>query len=133
MKVEPVTANGRPLLTAFGAGGFRFGLAGGDLRMDGAALVIADVPVSWTAQRASQITHALLSPVFEAREQIEFLLLGTGEHREPIAQPLRDTLRAQGIGLEIMDTPAACRAYNHLTSEGRHFAAALLPVGALIG
>ena len=30
------------------------------------------------------------------------------------------------IGLEVMDTPAACRTYTVLTSEGRRVAAALL-------
>ena len=30
------------------------------------------------------------------------------------------------IGFEVMDTPAACRTYNVLMSEGRHIAAALL-------
>jgi uncharacterized protein len=30
------------------------------------------------------------------------------------------------IGFDVMDTPAACRTYNVLTSEGRIVAAALL-------
>jgi uncharacterized protein len=30
------------------------------------------------------------------------------------------------IGFEVMDTPAACRTYNVLSSEGRRIAAALL-------
>jgi uncharacterized protein len=32
-----------------------------------------------------------------------------------------------GIGVETMDTPAACRTYNILASEGRRVVAALLP------
>ncbi|MCB1736747.1 MAG: hypothetical protein KDI42_01350, partial [Gammaproteobacteria bacterium] len=32
----------------------------------------------------------------------------------------------RGIGLEIMDTPAACRTYNVLSGEGRRVVAALL-------
>jgi uncharacterized protein len=32
-----------------------------------------------------------------------------------------------GIGVETMDTPAACRTYNILASEGRRVIAALLP------
>ena len=31
-----------------------------------------------------------------------------------------------GIGFEVMDTPAACRTYNVLASEGRRIASALL-------
>ena len=33
---------------------------------------------------------------------------------------------AQRTGVETMDTPAACRTYNILASEGRHVLAALL-------
>ena len=35
-------------------------------------------------------------------------------------------LIAKGIGLECMDTAAACRTYNILASEGRKVLAALL-------
>jgi uncharacterized protein len=31
-----------------------------------------------------------------------------------------------GIGLEVMDTPAACRTFNILAAEGRKVAAAVL-------
>ena len=37
-------------------------------------------------------------------------------------------LRAAGIGLEFMDTVAAAKLYNLLTSEGRRVAAALIAV-----
>ena len=35
-------------------------------------------------------------------------------------------LAAQRIGVETMDTPAACRTYNILAQEGREVAVALL-------
>ena len=35
---------------------------------------------------------------------------------------------AQGIGVEFMDTGAACRTYNVLLSEARRVAAALIAV-----
>ncbi len=37
-------------------------------------------------------------------------------------------LMQHGIGVESMDTPAACRTYNILASEGRRVVAALLPL-----
>ncbi|MCG3187371.1 MAG: hypothetical protein IOMNBAOH_01982 [Rhodocyclaceae bacterium] len=56
------------------------------------------------------------------------LLLGTGPtQRSPERHLLRPILRA-GMGIEVMTTPAACRTYNLLASEGRSVAAALLPV-----
>lgn len=56
----------------------------------------------------------------------EIILLGTGARlRFPdpaVAAPLIDS----GIGLEVMDTAAACRTYNILVSEDRQVAAALI-------
>ncbi len=53
------------------------------------------------------------------------ILIGTG-HRQ-IFPPLDRYAVAleQGIGVEIMDTGAACRTYNILISEGRPVVAAL--------
>jgi uncharacterized protein len=39
---------------------------------------------------------------------------------------LRGVFAAAGLGLEPMDTGAACRTYNILLAEGRVFAAALI-------
>jgi uncharacterized protein len=128
MNVTPIVSAGRPLITAFGAGGFRFGLQGGDLRIEGGVLVLADTPVLWTPISMSDLTPAHLASILSLSGQIEFLLLGTGIKMTPPPPFLRALLRECAIGLELMDTSAACRAYNHLASEGRHFAAALLPV-----
>lgn len=60
--------------------------------------------------------------------QIDVLFLGMGAE---IAQPpaaLRSALEDAGIGLEVMSSPAACRTYNVLLSEGRRVALAVLPV-----
>jgi uncharacterized protein len=56
----------------------------------------------------------------------DVLVLGTGaRQRFPSPQLLRPLVEA-GIGIEIMDTPAACRTYNILVGEGRAVAAALI-------
>jgi uncharacterized protein len=56
----------------------------------------------------------------------EILLLGTGA-RQRFPQPaLLKTLMTARIGLEVMDTPAACRTYNILCAEGRNVMAAVL-------
>ena len=54
------------------------------------------------------------------------MLLGTGPvFRFPEAARLAPLYQA-GIGVEVMDTPAACRTYNILMGEGRKVLAALL-------
>ena len=53
-------------------------------------------------------------------------LLGTGvRQRFPAPALLRPLIEA-GRGVEVMDTPAACRTYNVLIAEGRTVAAALI-------
>ena len=55
----------------------------------------------------------------------EVVLLGTGNRqRFPHPQLTRPLMDAR-IGLEIMDTQAACRTYNILVAENRRVAAAL--------
>jgi uncharacterized protein len=54
------------------------------------------------------------------------VLLGTGaRQRFPSAALLRPLIERR-VGVEIMDTHAACRTYNILMAEGRDVAAALI-------
>lgn len=129
MKVTPIKSTGRCLITAFGAGGFRFGLPSGDLRIEGGVLVLADIPEPWPVQSMSALAPSSLDQVVALAGKVKFLLMGTGDRLIALPPFLRSHLNDHGVGLEIMDTAAACRAYNHLASEGRHFVAALLPVG----
>jgi len=56
----------------------------------------------------------------------ELVLFGSGTRlRFPPPAFLR-SLMAQRIGMETMDTLAACRTYNILAGEGRHVLVALL-------
>ncbi len=57
---------------------------------------------------------------------VEIVLIGTGmRQRFPSPHIMRPLIDA-GIGMEIMDVPAACRTYNILVGENRSVAAALL-------
>ena len=56
----------------------------------------------------------------------ELVLFGTGATlRFPRPELTRALIDAH-VGLEVMDTPAACRTYNILAAEGRSVVAALL-------
>jgi uncharacterized protein len=56
----------------------------------------------------------------------ELILFGSGQ-RLRFPQPAwLASLAQRGVGLETMDTAAACRTYNILAAEGRHVVAALL-------
>lgn len=58
--------------------------------------------------------------------ELEILLLGTGTKLSFPHPRLAQAMAQQGIGLETMDTFAACRTYNILAAEGRKVAAALV-------
>jgi uncharacterized protein len=60
------------------------------------------------------------------RQQAEIVLLGTGSKlRFPHPSLTRPLVEAR-IGLEVMDTGAACRTYNLLALEGRKVLVAIL-------
>lgn len=118
-------ARDAPSIDAYGDGGFR--LAGA--RHEGSVLILNDEPRAWAVGDMADLSLDALSPVLEAgAADVEFLLLGTGARNALPPREVRDGLRAAGIGLEFMDTPAAARLYNLLTSEGRRLAAALIAV-----
>ena len=56
----------------------------------------------------------------------ELLLFGTGRRQRFPHPSLLQPLMQARIGVEVMDTAAACRTYNILMAEGRMVAAALL-------
>lgn len=62
------------------------------------------------------------------RHRGEFLLLGTGTALAFPPPAFRAEIDRRGLGLETMDTSAACRTYNILVAEARRFTAALLPL-----
>lgn len=54
------------------------------------------------------------------------VLLGTGARQRFPAPALLRPLIERQVGVEVMDTHAACRTYNILMAEGRDVAAALI-------
>lgn len=78
----------------------------------------------WAQGPATALTsHAVASlpPL-----QPEVVLLGTGTRLQFPPREALVSLQAHGVGVEVMDTPAACRTYNILLSEGRRVLAALI-------
>ena len=56
----------------------------------------------------------------------ELVIFGSGERIRFVSPSLYRCLIEARIGIETMDTAAACRTYNVLASEGRSVVAALL-------
>ena len=79
---------------------------------------------AWRPRAFNDLTAADFAPLAQGRP--ELALFGSGERlRFPKPAWVRALIEA-GIGIETMDTPAACRTYNILAGEGRRVVAALL-------
>ena len=74
-----------------------------------------------TVKQLSEQHFELLIPY-----QPEIILLGTGATLHFPSPVITKKLLKLKIGVEVMDTNAACRTYNILMAEGRNVAAALL-------
>lgn len=68
------------------------------------------------------------SPFVDAAQDLDVVFVGTGAQIEHIPPDFRASLEGAGIGVEIMNSPTACRTYNILLSEGRRIGLALIPV-----
>lgn len=56
----------------------------------------------------------------------ELVIFGSGERQQFVSPALYRCLIERRIGIETMDSAAACRTYNVLVNEGRKVVAALL-------
>jgi uncharacterized protein len=78
----------------------------------------------WQPQTIEELTCESLAKIVELRPDI--LLIGTGGTMALISAEIYGPLINLGIGVEFMDTSAACRTYNALSAENRNVAAALI-------
>jgi uncharacterized protein len=101
---------------------------GGVVYRSGLLISSVDVFAWGPANRASG--EADILNFLDANERVrgDFLLFGTGAALSFPSPAFRTEIDRRGLGLETMDTSAACRTYNVLVAEARMFTAALLPL-----
>ncbi len=117
MRLNEIRYDGSRPVEGYGPGFFRIG---GEVHQ-GAVMVLPDGIAAWGGydDRAALIAAA---------DRIDVLFVGTGAEIAHPPAAFRTALEAAGIGVEAMASPAACRTYNVLLSEGRRIGLALLPV-----
>jgi uncharacterized protein len=94
-------------------------------RYSGSIVVSADqVRLDWTVANFDALNEEHFA--YLAALKPDVLLLGTGAKQRFPHPRLFRALTEAGIGLECMDTPAACRTYNILVAEDRKVIAAIL-------
>jgi uncharacterized protein len=111
---------GRNTFTGYGEGWF---MVNGE-RYATSLIVFPDRVVPWSAASFAALAPEDFAPLVAARPGI--VLLGTGARQRFPHPRITRALAEAGIGLEVMDTQAACRTFNILAAEDRQVAAALL-------
>ncbi|MFD3190725.1 Mth938-like domain-containing protein [Sedimentitalea sp. HM32M-2] len=69
-----------------------------------------------------------VAALLQLADRVDVVFVGTGAEISHLPSVFRAALEEAGMGVEVMNSPAACRTYNVLLSEGRRVALALLPV-----
>ncbi len=124
MDISQPAARGGQLIQGYGDGRFR--IAG--RVYDGSVVVFTERSALWDIAPDGPVTFNALTPVIEAAESPDILLIGCGAAFAAEPPGLRRQLKTAGISLEWMATGAACRTFNILLSENRACAAALIAV-----
>ncbi|MEL6600562.1 MAG: Mth938-like domain-containing protein [Pseudomonadota bacterium] len=117
MRLNEITYDNAVPVEGYGLGFFR---AGGQV-IEGHALILASGAARWGGLED-------LEPILSQADGLDVLLLGMGADIAMPPDALLDRLEAAGVGVEVMSSPSAARAYNVLLSEGRRVGVALLTV-----
>lgn len=117
MQMHEISFTEATPIDGYGPGFFR--VAGQVI--EGAVCVTEKGARSWSGLDDSEALLALAG-------EIDVIFIGTGAEIAHIPDGLRSALEETGMGVETMNSPAACRTFNVLLSEGRRVAAAVLPV-----
>lgn len=120
MKLQQDAITG-PIVSGYGPGW----IAVNGEKLDASIVISAmGARFAWNCARFEDLQASHFEQL--ANLDAELILFGSGERlRFPQARWLQ-SLYAKRIGVETMDTQAACRTYNFLAGEGRKVVAALL-------
>jgi len=120
MKFHLSTAEGN-MFTGHGADYIRLGVV--EYR-DNVLVTPERIVTGWTAGGFDTLSEADFAALVELKPEV--VLLGTGASLRFPHPRLTRALTDAGIGVEVMDTPAACRTFNILAAEGRRVVAAVI-------
>ncbi|KAG1461428.1 hypothetical protein G6F57_014140 [Rhizopus arrhizus] len=81
----------------------------------------------WPVKQAAELQLADLEPILALNPAL--IVLGTGDRQVFPPAVVMAACLSRGIGLEVMNNPAAARTFNILAAEGRKVAAAFILEG----
>lgn len=121
MKFHLDQTGGRNAFTGYGEG---YVAVNGTRHHESLVVGAERVITEWPARSIQSLTADHFAAIIEMRPEI--VLLGTGTRLAFPEPAMLAPLYKAGIGVEVMDTPAACRTFNILAGEGRNVVAALI-------
>ena len=119
MKLHADTPTTQNTVTAYGRGFIEINR----VRHTTSLLLTADQVQPWPIASFEMLDASDFERLRDLRSEV--VLLGTGTRQRFPHPRLTRPLAEARIGLEVMDTQAACRTYNILVAESRKVAAAL--------
>jgi uncharacterized protein len=111
-------------IEAYGNGGFRF--AG--MSHHGSLLCLPDGIWAWPITAPDAINEQTLGNVLARADQLDALIIGTGQTIWLPPTQLREAFRRHHVAIDAMQTGPAIRVYNIMVGERRRVAAALIAV-----
>ena len=120
MKLHIAQSSGQNLFTGYGDGF----VAVNGTRHAAHLLVTPEHVAHWNVESFAALTAEAADEL--AARGAEIIILGTGASLRFPQPEVGRRIAAAGIGLEVMDSRAACRTYNVLMAEGRRVLAAIL-------
>ena len=120
MKLHLTQDPGLQLFSAYGAGFVTVN----NVRYEKCVVVSPQAVIEWRVSGFEALTAADFGFIESLKPEI--VILGTGAVQRFPRPELTRALVATGVGVEVMDSRAACRTYNILATEGRRVVAAIL-------
>jgi len=111
----------RYAITGYGPGSIRVGQTEHTCSL---VVTAGHLIADWPPQTLADLRPDHFEPILALEP--ELLILGTGPRHALLEPRLYRTLLERQVGVEVMDTGAACRTYNVLLAEERAVVAALL-------
>ena len=121
MKFQPDTLDGVNNITRYDVDNLR---VNADLHTTSVLVPWVGQARDWNASSIEQLTQAHFDALLDFDPEV--VIFGSGPKLRFVSPALYRGLIARRIGIETMDSGAACRTYTVLANEGRRVVAAIL-------
>ncbi len=113
-----------PVVTGFTLNGYKIG----DQRFDDGLLLSPEQALSWDTPARDDLNLTDIVATLNLSPAPEFLLFGSGSKMEQPPAAFRRAADSAKLGIEVMDSRAAARAWGVLRAEERWIIGAFMPL-----